>query len=185
MQLPINYLSQFLDVSDPERRLRSCSITCLAMALRFLNPSEAPTIDDLYSEGEAINALDTDRNWTHVGVVTLARNHGTHAYAEEFRSLRNGEPTEYEARMVSDGIHKIIDALDRALPVVVSVPRKGTGSPHAVLVVGYNREDGLWSGFYVHDPDAEKKEDGEYRWISRDEFKADWRKMAIFFERLV
>jgi len=187
MILPVLYHSQFHAVNDPEWKSRACSVTCLAMVLAYLAPKiggSAPAVNALIKEGQTINAIDSARNWTHVGIVRLAHNHGVHAYSQEFRSLDNGEPSRHEPRMVKEGIEKIVQTIEAGFPVIASVKRGFTaeGTAHTVVVVGTSRDSkGVLGGFVVHDPDSEMSPDGEGKTVDIDTFLKGWRKLAIFF----
>lgn len=179
MALPVPYLDQHRDIGDPRRRESACSVTCLAMALRFLNPSDAPSPDALYDEGEAIGARDEKGNWTHAGIAHLARNHGLHAYSEEFRSMTRGRQNVYSGMFIENGLLKIREEVLSGRPVIVSVFGRRTRGPHTVLVVGIADEE-----FIIHDPDAPAGENGKEKHLSIEDFRENWRGMAIFFDVL-
>lgn len=178
MLLPVPYFSQFLTVTDLTRQRSACSVTCLAMALAYLMPDDAPSPDELYEEGERIGGRDANGNWTHDGIVRLSRNHGVLAYSQEFRSLKGGSPSRYEEEFVRRGIEKIRTSILSGLPVIASIVRRGGATPHTVVIVGVDER-----GFLVHDPDARKEEDGKYVILSIEEFRNIWRKFAVFFDQ--
>lgn len=180
MTLSIPFISQNDVFTDPDRKMRGCSIACLLMILRFLNPSDTLTPDGLFDEGLAIGGVDADKNWTHAAIVRLARNHGVHAYGEEFRSLTEGKPNARERRFIEDGVAKIRAELDRGFPIMVSVPGRRIGGPHSVVIIGYEIEkEGV--GFWYHNPDADRPADGERQYMKPDLFAKNWRTLAIFF----
>jgi hypothetical protein len=147
------------------------------MVLRYLRPEDAPDPDTLFEEGENIGGRDTAGNWTHAGIVRLSRNHGLSAYSQEFRSLTGGVPSEYEPRLVEQGLVKIARSIRAGTPVIASIVRRGGMTPHTAVVIGKTND-----GFVIHDPDAENEEDGKSIIMSIDEFRIIWRKFAIFFE---
>lgn len=176
--LPVPYLSQYRDVIAPKRRRSACSVTCLSMVLAHLLPEDAPSPDALYDEGESIGARDARGDWTHDGIVRLARNHGLLAYPQEFRSRRGGEPSRYEPEFMNRGVEKIRSSIARGTPVIISITRRGGSTNHTVVVVGANE-----GGFVMHDPDAQNTQDGKNIYLSMEEFQNIWRGLAIFFER--
>jgi hypothetical protein len=152
------------------------------MVLAFLVPSDAPNPDALFEEGLMIGAADADHNWTHAGIARLARNHGVHAYAQEFKSRSQGRANAYEERLREDGIRKIARSIDLGLPVVLSVTGRREGGPHTVLAIGFVGEVTDPAGLIVHDPDHETTEGGSNIHMSIVDLRKTWRNMAIFFE---
>jgi hypothetical protein len=157
------------------------------MVLACLAPKvggDAPDVNALIEEGQAIGAIDIARNWTHIGIVRLAHNHGVHGYSQEFRSLKNGQPSRYESRMMKEGIEKIAQTVEAGFPVIASVRRafQEEGTAHTVVVMGTSRDStGALEGFFIHDPDSEMTPDGERKMIDVETFLKGWRKLAIFF----
>lgn len=177
MALPVPYLSQFRDIADPQRRRSACSVTCLSMVLAYLSPSDAPSPDELYEEGERIGGRNTSGNWMHEAIVRLSRNHGILAYSQEYRSLRGGVPSAHEEGFIERGIAKLRQELEAGRPVIVSVVRRGGDTPHTAVLIGADSQR-----FFLHDPDSEITSDGENVALSTEDFRRIWRKFAIFFE---
>ncbi len=177
MRIPVPYLSQRANVTDPARRSSACSVTCLAMVLANGSPFDALSPDALYEEGLAIGGRNAAGDWTHEAIVRLSRNHGVLAYSQEFRSLPHGGSGDYESSFIERGIAKISTEVRSGHPVIASIVRRGGDTPHTVVVVGEEGES-----FLVHDPDADTARDGEYVILSIDEFRKIWRKFVIFFE---
>lgn len=185
MKQNVLFYSQYDDVSRDEWKDRSCSVTCLAMALRFFG-APISTIDSLIDEGLTIGARDPQNGWIHGKLAILAHNYGIPAYAEEFRSATvvNGvvqSENAFASSMNEYGLEKIVRILSLGGLVIASVPRnldiKSTF--HSILLIGYEEKDGEYIGFYYHDPDTlvEKREG---RFISKEDFSRIWRKMAIY-----
>ena len=71
--------------------------------------------------------------------------------------------------------------LDQGNPVVVSISAKRfseefEGKFHQIVLVGYDDK-----GFYYNDPDYQDEE-GKDLFVSIEDYKKYWRKMAIFIE---
>ena len=126
----------------------------------------------------------TEDGWVHEVLVALARNRGFPAYRQEFKShsidvaQKTAKASHHEERLVVDGIERITATLKSGSPVIVSVSRgfQEKAQFHIVVLVGL--EEG--GGFYYHEPDAQSRNEGEYRFIDIDNFKEHWRKMAVF-----
>lgn len=79
----------------------------------------------------------------------------------------------FSVRKYPDGearIATLIDALDRDLPVIVSIPE------HYLVVIGYSR-----SFFYVHDPYAISHPTNT---VSRSDFRRRWTREALIVTRI-
>ncbi len=192
MKYPVPYFSQFDDVVRDDWKPRACSIVCVAMVLNYF-PSETkprPSIDELIDEGVQIMGF-TNLGWSQEAITFLFHNHGLLAYREEFRSIdvdtKTGIFTQsrHAERLMQKGIQRIADHLTVGGLVMASTfrdwdPKK---SLHAVLLIGVEREGGKITGFYFHDPDTEQERRND-KFIPIDEFIKNWRKMAIFIEKL-
>ena len=167
------------------------------------------TMDDLLAEGLFILEDGLSKNihgWVHDYLVALLHNHGVPGYKEEFRTIHFDVPTKaftpshYASSFLDAGVQNIVTHLDQSNPVIVSGIRNWTEEKkyHMFVVVGYEKAPerteviegvgvdvtpvpGTLLGFYYHDPDAlAGTEPRENLFISIDEFKSKWRKMAIF-----
>lgn len=184
MKHEVPFYSQYDDVERSEWKSKSCTITCLKMALDALCSNRAPSIDHLIDEGVLIGGRN-EHGWIHGKVAIIAHNYGVPAYAEEFRSITvqsNGksEISPYEESITSYGIHKLHSLVRARVFPIVSVPRnmEQSGSFHSILLIGYEEVGGTLTGFYYHDPDTEKeRREGEF--VSIGDFARLWRKMAI------
>ncbi len=187
MKINVPYHSQLADVSDPAWRERACGIVALFMVLQFFRKDISVVPDDLITEGLAIGAHN-DHGWIHDGLVALARNHGVHAYREEFKSrlfdrvakIITLNPT--EETLTESGMTKIIKTLRSGAPVIVSVLGRFTegGEYHLVPLVGFEEKDGKISGFYYHEPNAKSEKEGAFQFVEKETLKRFWRKFAIF-----
>ncbi len=196
MKLEVPYYSQHRDVIKSELRDRSCIMTCLKMAGDFLSPSTLPPIDQMMEEAMIhsqsmvehglISQPITPHGFAHDVIVSVAHNYGLPAYKEEFKSYsldenKNPIPGIYGDLMFQNGLKKISAMLETgSLPIVSVMPGLSDGkSFHAVLLVGFEENGGALTGFYYHDPDAEKEEKKAV-FLPLEEFIKFWRKMAIF-----
>jgi hypothetical protein len=187
--LPVRYLSQWNDITDPAWKERSCSIVCLAMVLGFYFP-ERPVIsaNDLLEEGLAIKGHTYATGWKQDALVALSHNHGLPLYREEFRSLlidRNagtGTPSADSDTLRKVGTEKIISWLSGGDPVIISTLKRFSveGTYHTVLLIGVAHEGGIATGFYYHDPDSDQEGGGERRFVSMETFQQYWRRFALF-----
>lgn len=167
MKLNVPYFSQFLDVKDNRWMPRACAIVCLKMVLEYYGKKDA-TIDSLIEEGLRI-ADYTPVGWRHDVLVKLAEAHGLSAHREEGLKDHNG-------------IQKVIDALKRGEPVIISAVKSILGQTkfHMVVVTGIEEEGREVVGFYYHDPESLDREKGAHLFVKREMFENDWRGMAIF-----
>jgi len=166
------------------------------MALDFLYPDRAPSIDELFDEGLTHSKSMTERGLLsesasnhgipHDVVVLMAHNYGALSYREEFKSMAVSETgkviqSQYAGLMFEQGIKKICAMLETgSLPIVSVEPGLSTGTSfHTILLVGFEVQDGTLTGFYYHDPDS-KEVAREGIFITLIEFIKFWRKMAIF-----
>ncbi len=195
MKLDVPYYSQFKDVTREDFKPRSCAMACLKMALDFIVPGRAPSIDVLMDEAMThtasmikaglITEVVTSQGLHRDVTVVMARNYGVTAYREEFKSMALDSinqivPSQYEGEMYQNGMKKIVAMLETgSLPMVSLLPGLSQGkSFHTVLFMGFEEENGTLKGFYYHDPDAEN-EPREAVFMSLDEFSTYWRKMVI------
>lgn len=188
--LPVPYFSQWRDIfSDDAWRERACGVASAAMAATFI--LDEPVLPDLVL-AEA-RALTGSLAWTpygpsHPALCAILRNHGLHAYAEEFRARRFSLETggfvaapDLEERSLLRGLAKLASSVREGNPVIVSMAPgfRTSASTHLVLVVGVRGLVATPTAFAVHDPD-DRESPGEAVWVSAEEFVAAWRRMAIF-----
>lgn len=165
--ISVPYLSQFDESVPAQWRERACSITNLAMVLRYFSLENDVTIEALIREGESIEGAFGSRGWTHESIVRLARNHGVSAYAQEFKSRDEG----ITERFFHEGVGKIRQQTNAGVPVMVSI-KKDNGSFHTVTIIHTNGTSVVY-----HDPEV-----GPSQMVSVEEFAKIWRRLAIFFE---
>lgn len=185
-KLDVPYCSQHEHVTEPHWQPRSCGVACVKMALDYLKPKHGQSVDDLIDEAVIMNGY-TKHGWSHDALVNLLRNHGLHAYREEFRSMqldpktRRMQPSSYEAHLTRNGISKIANVLFKGKPVIVSVDA-GFGTnvgTHLIVLTGFAEDDIGLEGFFYNDPDSREglKKD---MFVELPRFRQYWRKFAIF-----
>lgn len=184
--LDVPYCSQHDDVTDKEWQPRSCGVACVKMALDYLKPEHAESVDTLIEEALIMNGY-TKHGWSHDALVNILRNRGLHAYREEFRSqqlhpvTRQMQPSAYEPKLVRNGLSKMVNVLAKGKPVIVSVDG-GFGThvgTHLIILTGFTKDDVGIEGFFYNDPDSRggiKKN----VFVELPRFRQYWRKMAIF-----
>jgi hypothetical protein len=190
MKLNIPYYSQRTDVKDQEWQPRSCLIMAVKMVAEFLG-AEAISADDLIKEGMLIDAWD-GKFWKHSEVIRLFRNHGISGYAQEFRAVdvdletEEMKPAKEESLFLEKGLEKIVKNLDQNVPVIVSIYKYFTekNRHHAVVIIGYEKEEGKLKGFYYHDPEAPDEKGGQNLFVELEAFKNGWKKLVIFAEKV-
>jgi hypothetical protein len=170
MRLSVPYFSQHLNVADTYWQTRACGMACVKMALDFFHKN-SPPLDDLVWQGVRIDGYGPS-GWIHAALVSILDMQGVAAERKEFKI---GEL--YEA-----GIAEIILSLESGLPVIVSAVKKFEVADkfHMVLLTGFEKESDTVKGFYYHDPDAQTQEEGMNRFVSSEQFKKHWRRLAIF-----
>lgn len=179
MQLPVPFISQHSNVADPAWQKEICTIANLAMVLLYYK-KEVPT-EELVAEGKSIGGyVSSAVGWDHESIVRLARNHGVHAYRQEFRS---GNEVHQE-RMAQEGVEKLARHIEGGDVVLVSVRNNFDASRgyHTVLLIGIERDDNkAVASFVYHDPDDTDRE-GENQKVDKTLFLEHWRRLSIFFE---
>lgn len=186
MKLNIPYHSQFDEITMLEWKERGCAPTCLKMCMDFYaekNKLQIPSIDNLIKEGEVIGAYVEKPGWRHDGLIRLAHNYGVPAYSEEFRSMqvnvnsKTFSESMFQRNLIDIGVQRIREAIDREVPVIVSVSKPN--SSHQIVVIGYEDNLGSTTGFYINDPDNRNSE-RRGTFMPLNEFLNVWRKFAIF-----
>lgn len=170
MKLNVPYSSQHLHVSEVYWQKRACGMACVKMVLDFLK-KDAPILDDLLWQGVRIDGYGPS-GWMHNALVSLLDMHGVSAKRKEFKT----------DELFEAGFREIIRSLLLGLPVVVSAVKKfeETKKFHMVLLTGFEKENGIVTGLYYHDPDGETPEEGTHRFVPYELFKKHWRRLAIF-----
>lgn len=178
------YFSQYNTALPEEWRARACGVVALKMALDELHTG---TLADLLEEARAIGAWqEAGGYWVHQKLAVLAHNYGLPAYSEEFRSeKRQSDGTRvtlpHHEALGHYGLEKLKVHATTRNAALVSVPKHfaPSGSHHMVLVTGY--EDGQ---FVYNDSAYATAAEGEDRRIKSEDFFLQWRRFAIFTERL-
>ncbi|MFZ3020395.1 MAG: C39 family peptidase [Minisyncoccia bacterium] len=183
MKLKIPYHSQFDEITMLDWKEKGCSVTCLKMCLDFAKSDAIPSIDSLIKEGIVIGGYLDGIGWRHDALVRLAHNYGVPAYAEEFKSVKVDVASKtfsqniFENDLLDIGVRRIRGAIERNVPVIVSISRQN-GS-HQIVVVGFEDNLGATTGFYINDPDNRLGERKEI-FVPISEFLTEWRKFAVF-----
>lgn len=176
--LDVPYYSQWLDVKDADWRRRSCGIAALKMAMLALRSPRRSrdeegdvSLDDLIKKGLALpNAYDPRFGWVHDGLVALAKECG---FQNSFRK-------EWPAKS-AEGINYIVDIISQDIPVIASI-KSPTGG-HLILLIGFEKENGVLKGFYYHDPDAKDREFGKNKFMAKKDFLSSWKGRIIWVEK--
>jgi len=190
IKLDVPHYSQQEDVVDESWKSRSCGIVSLAMAMKYFGV-DFQDIDSLIQEGLIIGAYEDGVGWKHDGLISLAHNHGLFGYREEFRSIvvdivnKLFSPNHFEEKLFEYGVAKISHNIERNMPVIVSLDKNmfGSNDSHLVPITGTEKDGGVISGFYYHEPNPKDNNEPSHRFIDIDTFKKHWRKMAIFVQK--
>jgi hypothetical protein len=140
------------------------------------------TFEDLLKEANIVGGREA-AGWTHETIVRILRNHGIHAYRQEFKAheidLETGEPTpaQHSGEFAQQGILKIRRNVDDGNPVLVSVSSgfSDNTEDHVVLVIGYDEES-----IIVHDPLLAP--DSNPVSVPVRKFMDFWKRLTIFTE---
>jgi hypothetical protein len=165
--LEVPYFSQYIDVPDYEWNIRSCGAACLKMVLDFKG-AKTPDLYQFVKEGNAVGAYGP-HGWIHDKLLQIASTYGIGMYREEKMDL-------------DSGIRKIAENIEQDKPVIVSVIKTCLGQIkfHMVVIVGVEKEEGIVNGLYFNEPESTTAEKGKDVFVRLEEFKKDWRRMAIF-----
>lgn len=180
MKLDIPFFSQ-LDTAVPtELKYSVCALACVKMVL----DSKALTnnFDGLYKEACIVGGRE-HAGWTHETIVRIFRNHGVHAYRQEFKAhtidLLTGGFAEapHASSFAMDGISKIKRSIDNGNPVLISVlPGFGDNTgDHVILVIGYEGDS-----LIIYDP-LSVPESGA-RILPLDILLKFWKRLTVFVE---
>lgn len=174
--LKVPYYSQHRDVKDPEWKERACGVIALKMALDFLG-AQTPAPDEFIKRGVAAGAHG-QWGWIHTGLVSLASSFGIAMERKEFRS----EDAHKAQELLAQGIDELVASLSSGKPVLISAIKKWFEEKkfHMMVLIGFEMDKGVLTGFYYHDPDALSPEEGKDQFVPIQTFKTYWRRMAIF-----
>jgi hypothetical protein len=169
--LTIPHYSQHLNVSEYWKQ-RSCAVACTKMVLDARR-KKSPILQDLILECEDSYGYDENRGWAHVAISGILEKYGIFSERKEYKNSEE---------LFETGVQDIVFALRKGNPVMISTIKNWEDEKkfHMVLFVGFEAEDGEFSGFYYHDPDVEESGLGENLFVSFDRFKKYWRRLAIF-----
>ncbi|MBI3572818.1 MAG: C39 family peptidase [Candidatus Kerfeldbacteria bacterium] len=135
----------------------SCGVLCLRMVIEFMTGRVIPT-KELVDEGLKIGAYGDEVGWKHDGLIALAKLH------------------ELGGRRYMLKLDDLVSALDHGQAPIISIAWAFKPQPtlkqqlkfwkkyggHLAVVVGYKRENGKLTGFFVHHTSKLKEEN----WVS-------------------
>lgn len=177
--LNVPHHSQMSDHIDKDLQENVCGIVCVKMIIDFYEEG-GTKIQNLITEGKLMGGY-VDGLWVHDALVRLLRNHGVHAYSQEFKSHDadlESESFSANDRMIEFGILKIKTEIALGNPVIVSM-KAGFGDnkeSHLVAIKGIDTDESGDDIFIINDPQMKEK---ELR-IPIDYFMKFWRNFAIF-----
>ena len=180
MQLDVPFFSQLDDRIPADLQRSVCAIACVKMVLDSrMIPNE---FSDLLKEANIVGGRE-HAGWTHETIVRVLRNHGVHAYRQEFKAhdinLETGDPIPaiHSTEFANNGIAKMRESIEKGNPVLVSVSA-GFGQnaeDHVVLVIGYGENT-----ISVLDP--LQPEDINPVHVQLKDFMHFWKRLTIFTE---
>ena len=179
MKLEVPYYSQFLSVQDYNWNIRSCSGTCVAMALEYLT-------------GKKIDILEFMKEATRAGGYSIL-NGMHHDYIISFflqEGLNAWRYKNEETKDILENTDSLVESLKNKNPVIVSINKIVLEQTkfHMILLVGFEEnEAGEVTHFYYHEPEASVPDmendpavGGAFRCCDAETFKKFWRGRAIF-----
>jgi len=206
LKLKVPYYSQLKDVKDETWQKKACGIVALKMLLEY-GVGEKLDADELIKEGIAINGYLESVGWKHDGLVELADRHGLILIRKEYKNnnLRAHLAVEPPSGQLlgaaldnggsfEDSVADFKNLLQAGHPCLVSIATdfNDKSTFHLVLLAGFEanpaplvgrdaqgKDGGALVGFYYHDPNAESQETGAYKYITIEDFKKYWRRLAI------
>lgn len=182
MKLEVPYYSQYLEVKDSEWNIRSCSGSCVAMALEFLTGQKIDILEYM-REAEREGGYDKINGASHDYIISFFEKAG-------LKSWRYKNP---ETKDVNNDITQLIESLENGNPVIVSINKIILEQKkfHLILLVGLEKnEAGEVTHFYYHEPEAtvasvENNEavGGAFRKCRVETFEQSYRGRAIFISK--
>lgn len=167
--LDVAYYSQYRDIGNTTNAHRACGMTCIKMVLEYCK-KQTPELDELVDRYITDTVAYGPYGWKHDFFVDFLKSYGLNAYRKEKMDER-------------EDISLIQKSIQEGKLVIVSVEQKLFDKKlfHMILIVGV-RENGKGEleGFFYNDPGRLTELSGYKQYVSLDEFKNYWRKMAIF-----
>lgn len=157
----VPFISQLIDITDPEWKKIGCGIASLAMIVNFHEPTSVE-VNKLLDEGIKAGAY-SEAGWTYSGLISVAKKHGI-----------SGQAFDLGAQSVETAFSSFKKAVTKG-PVMASVHYKFEPTnpiPHLVVVTGI--KDNL---VYYNDPASTA---GGLS-IPLATFKAAWKKRYLEF----
>ncbi len=157
--------SQFLDITDNKYKKVSCGIVSLSMVMSFFLKKKIDP-NEVLNKGIELDIKDKNNNWTHKGLVSLAKLYGLFGKAYDF-----AEKSDEEA------IRKMLNLLKKH-PILVSIfkdfnPKK---SGHIIVLTGFKN-----GRFQYYDPNSKDRKEVK-REIDIYYFIEGWKKRFILIK---
>ncbi len=182
MKLEVPYYSQYLEVKDSEWNIRSCSGSCVAMAMEFLTGKKIDILEYM-KEAERDGGYDKLNGASHDYIISCFEKVG----------LKSWRYKNTETKDVNNDIAPLIESLENGFPVIVSINKIILEQKkfHLVLLVGLEKnEKGEVTHFYYHEPEATVTSvennpavGGAFRKCEVEIFKNFYRGRAIFVSK--
>lgn len=157
----VPFISQLIDITDPEWKKIGCGIASLAMIINF-HEEKSVEVNNLLQEGISADAY-TEAGWTYAGLISLAITHNMTGQAYD---------------LGGQGLETAFTSFSKAVvkgPVMASVHYKfepDNPIPHLVVITGI-KDDRI----YYNDPASKT---GNLS-IPVSTFKAAWKKRYLEF----
>ncbi len=182
MKLDIPYHSQYLEVKDSEWNIRSCSGSCVAMAMEFLTGKKIDILEYM-KEAKREGGYDKINGASHDYIISYFEKSG-------LKSWRYKNP---DTKDVNNDIAPLVESLENGNPVIVSINKIILEQKkfHLILLVGLEKnEAGEVTYFYYHEPEATVANvennvavGGVFRKCDMETFKQGYRGRAIFVSK--
>lgn len=182
MKLDILYHSQYLEVQDSVWNIRSCSGTCVAMALEFLTGKKIDILEYMQT-AEREGGYHKIDGASHDYIISYFEKEG-------LKSWRYKNP---ETKDINMDIAPLVESLENGNPVIVSINKIILDQKkfHLILLIGLEKnEKGEVTHFYYHEPEAtvvsvenNPSVGGANRCCDIETFKSGYRGRAIFVSK--
>jgi uncharacterized protein YvpB len=194
--IEVPHYVQYYNIDEDKWQERSCGIVSLAMVLDYYGVRI--DIDELIKDGLAKEPYDKRIGWRHSVICALARDRGLMAFRRSWslatrdkaffkeEGATDQELTEFEGFQLEEGIFGLKNAIDKGIPLIISVHKKvwpgnfkTKKGGHLVVLCGYFASEGVIEGFYVNDPSGPQYKH-KNQLIKIDKFLASWKRQAIY-----
>lgn len=146
MKLSVPYYSQYLEVKDSDWNIRSCSGSCVAMAVEFLSGKKVDILEYMQT-AEKEGGYDKINGASHDYIISFFEKAG----------LKSWRYKNTETKDILMDTKPLIESLENGNPVIVSVNKIILEQKkfHLILLVGFEKnEEGEITHFYYHEPEA-------------------------------